>query len=405
MAENLYRRIPEASSNSLPFRPSELLSIPLMASLRRSIANLAAAVLLATSLHAQDTIKIGEIASLTGKEGAFGRTAHEGALLALKEINAAGGVAGRTFELISEDNQSMPGQAGTVARKLISREKVVAILCNTVSTGALEAASVCQAAHVPMIASTATNPKVTETGSYIFRVCFIDNFQGAVMATFASTTLHVKRAAILSSVSSAYSVGLAKYFRAKFIEAGGEISIERKYSEGEKDFRAQLSAIRASNAEALFVPGYYTEAALICRQARELGLALPVLGGDGWEAPELLEIGGSAMEGTYYSTHYSASNPSPAVTSFVTKFKAMFGGETPPADSAMAYDAMMILKASIAKAESTEGSRIRAALSQTAAYPGVTGSTTINSQRDASKPAVVVEVKDGKFQFLQTITP
>ena len=374
------------------------------ATLRSGIL-LAIAVTVAATAYCQDTIKIGVVAPQTGKEAALGQASINGASLALSEINASGGVLGRPLELIAEDNQSMPGQSGTIARKLISRDKVVGIVCNTVSTGALEMAPICQAARVPMVASSATNPKVTATGSYIFRICFIDSFQGLVMAKFATTSLHIRRVAIMASVSNAYSVGLAKYFREGLIAGGGEIPIERTYSEGEKDFRAQLSAIKSSNAEALFVPGNYTEAALICRPARELGMSMPILGGDAWEAQELLEIGGNAMEGTYYSTHYSPYNPSAETKAFVTKYKAAFAGRIPSSDAATGYDALMILKAAIEKAGSTDGSRIRAALSETKAFRGVTGSTTIDEKRNALKPAVVIEVKDGKFQFLQTVAP
>lgn len=354
---------------------------------------------------AGDTIRIGEFASLTGKEAAFGQSSHKGTLLAIEELNAAGGVLGKQIELIFEDNQSKAGESATIVKKLISRDKVVAILGEVASSRSLEAAPVAQNAGIPMVSPSSTNPAVTEVGDHIFRICFIDPFQGTVMARFALDTLKAKRVAILTSVSSAYSVGLARYFRETFAGNGGEIAIEQKYSEGDKDFKAQLTAIRAANVEAIFVPGYYTEAALISKQARELGIGVPLLGGDGWEAPQLIEIGGDAVEGIYYSTHYSPQNRTPAVAAFVKKFQETYNGETPDAMAALGYDSTMVLVDAIRRAGSTEPDAIRDALAATKGYEGVTGRTIIDENRNASKAAVIITVKDGQFQFLQEVEP
>jgi len=353
-----------------------------------------------------NTIKIGEYASLTGKEAAFGQSSHKGTLLAIEEINAAGGVLGQKLDLITEDDQSKPGEPSTAVRKLIARDKVVAILGEVASSRSLEAAPVCQSSRIPMISPSSTNPKVTQIGRYIFRVCFVDSFQGTVLAKFAKDTLHSRRVALLTSVSSAYSVGLAKFFKDRFTADGGEIAVEEKYSEGDKDFHAQLTAIKAANVDAIFVPGYYTEAALICKQAHELGiLGVPIFGGDGWEAPELVQIGGADVEGCYYSTHYSPQMPSSEVQAFVKKFRARFGGETPDAMAALGYDSAMILADAIKRAGSTQNTRIREALAATKNFPGVTGRTTIDSQRNATKSAVIITIKDGRFKFVQTVEP
>ena len=281
---------------------------------RHLAATVVLATLFAASCARQSTaIKVGEIASLTGKEAAFGQSSHKGTVLAIEELNRAGGILGQQLELVSEDNQTKAGESATIARKLISRDKVVALLGEVASSRSLEMAPIAQSSHIPMISPSSTNPAVTETGDYIFRVCFIDPFQGVVMAKFARDTLKVRKVALLTSVSSAYSVGLAKYFKERFVADGGELVMEQKFSEGDKDFKAQLTAIKAAGVDGIFVPGYYTEAALICKQARDLGLALPIFGGDGWEAPQLTEIGGRAVEGTYYSTHYSPENMTPAV--------------------------------------------------------------------------------------------
>jgi branched-chain amino acid transport system substrate-binding protein len=358
-----------------------------------------------TVLTAAEPIKVGEVASLTGKEAAFGNSSHRGTLLAIEQVNAAGGVLGRPFALFTEDNQSKAGESATVARKLLSREKVVALLGEVASSRSLEMAPIAQRAKIPMISPSSTNPKVTAVGDYIFRVCFIDPFQGTVMAKFAKETLKAKRVAVLTSVSSAYSVGLAKYFKERFIADGGEIALEQKYAEGDKDFKAQLTAIRAAGVDAVFVPGYYTEAALVTRQARELGLTLPLFGGDGWEAPQLLEIGGKAMEGTYYSTHYSPEDSSPKVQAFVSAFRTRWNGETPDAMAALGYDTVLVLADAMTRANTTEPAAVRSALAATKGFAGVTGVTTLDADRNASKAASIITVQDGRFRFVQSVAP
>jgi branched-chain amino acid transport system substrate-binding protein len=358
------------------------------------------------ALTAQETIKIGEYASLTGKEASFGQQSHKGLTLAIEEINAAGGALGRKLELFTEDNQTKPGESATAAKKLISRNKVVALIGEVASGRSLEAAPIAQAAKIPMIAPAATNPKVTQTGNYIFRVCFIDPFQGTVMAKFAQNDLKAKRVAILSSVSNAYSVGLAKFFKETFVANGGLVVSEKNFSEGDKDFRAQLTAVKAANVDAIFVPSYYTEAALIARQARDLGLTVPLFGGDGWVADQLLEIGGDALNGCYYSTHFSPENQDPVVQAFVKKFKARWGAnENPDAFAALGYDAAFVLVDAIKRAGTTDGPKLRDALAATKNFAGVTGVTNIDANRDASKPAAIIAIKGGKLEVLKTVAP
>ena len=366
----------------------------------------ALALLFAPLARAAEPIKVGEFACLTGKDATFGQSQHKGILLALEELNAAGGVLGRKLELIAEDNQSKSGESATVAKKLISRDKVVAILGEVTSGRTLEVAPLAQAAKIPLIASGATNPAVTQKGDYVFRVCFIDDFQGTVMAKFALNDLKAKKVATLVSVSSAYSVGLAKFFKETFTANGGIIVSEKNFSEGDKDFRAQLTAVKAAGADAVFVPSYYTEAALIARQARDLGLNVPFFGGDGWVADQLLEIGGEALNGCYYSTHFSPENQDPVVQAFVKKFKARWGAnENPDAFAALGYDAAYVLVDAIKRAGSTEGPKLRNALAATKNFSGVTGVTNIDANRDASKPAAIIAIKNGKLEFLKTVAP
>lgn len=352
-----------------------------------------------------DPIVVGEFASLTGKEAAFGQSSHKGTQLAIDELNERGGVLGRKFLLKTEDTQSKAGESATVVKKLISREKAVAILGEVASGRSLEAAPICQSSKVPMISPSSTNPRVTEMGDYIFRVCFIDPFQGTVMATFAQKTLKARKVALMTDVAAPYSVGLADFFKERFVKDGGTIVVEQKFSSGDKDFKAQLTAIKSSNPEAIFAPCYYTEAALITRQARDLGITVPIFGGDGWEAPELIQIGGKAMENTYYSTHYSPDASTPAIQEFVKKYKAKNNNEIPDAMAALGYDSALVLADAIKRAGTTDGAKVREALAATKDFEGVTGKTTIDAQRNATKAAVIIAVKNGKFEYVETIAP
>lgn len=373
-----------------------------------TLVSIGAALLLAmgaTTLFAAEPIHVGEVEPLTGKEAAFGQSSHNGILLAVEEINARGGVLGRPIQLHTEDNQSKPGDSSTVTKKLIARDRVIAVLNGGTSAQCLESGPVCQTHRVPLLATTATNPQVTEKGDYVFRTCFIDPFQGAVLAKFAYTTLKARRVALLTSVSSTFSVGLSKVFRDSFTALGGEIVGEQKYAEGDKDFRAQLTAIRALAPDVIAAMGYYTEGALICRQARDLGIRCPFISGDGWEAPELIEIGGPAVNGVYYSAHYSSESTAPEVQAFLRKYRAHFGGETPDSLAPLAYDAMLILADAIRSAGTVDGQELRDALAKTKDFPGVTGRTTIDAHRNASKSAVIVTVKDGHTQYVETLAP
>lgn len=358
-----------------------------------------------TRAAADDVIRVGQYGAFTGKDAAFGVSSRKGVILAVEEINAAGGVLGRKLELVFGDNQSRNGESTTIAKKFASRDKVVAALGANRSTHSLEAAPVFQGAKIPMIAISSTAPRVTELGNYLFRVCFIDPFQGAVVAKFAQNSLHAQRAAILTSVDNAYSVGISKVFREKFTAAGGVIVADQKHSEGDKDFRAQLTALKAANPDVIFHSGNYTEGALICKQARALGYTGPLIGGDAWEAPQLIAIGGTAVEGVFYSTHGSPESTAPEVRDFVQKFRARWDGETPDSIAALGYDAAALLADAIKRAGTTEEPQLRDAIAATKDFAGVTGHITIDEQRNASKSAVILTVKDGQFRYVETVQP
>ncbi|WP_414660327.1 ABC transporter substrate-binding protein [Horticoccus sp. 23ND18S-11] len=355
-------------------------------------------------LPAAESIKVGFFMSITGRDASFGEASLRGARLAVETLNANGGVLGRPLELIVEDNRSQAGESATAAKKLITRDRVVALIGECSSGRTLEAAPVAQAAGVPLITPASTSPKVTQVGDAIFRVCFIDPFQGDVLAAFARRRLGLKRAALLVDSSSPYSVGLAEYFSRTFTALGGEIVVAQKYTGADTDFRAQLTAIRAAQPDAIFLPGYYVAAGLVAQQARQLGLTATLLGGDGFEAPQLLEIGGAALEGAYYATHFAVENTDAASQRFVDAFRARHGA-LPNGLSALSYDAVGLVVDAIARAGTTEKGALRQALAATKDFPGVTGRTTLNAQRDADKDAAIIAVKGGRLAFVETVRP
>jgi branched-chain amino acid transport system substrate-binding protein len=356
------------------------------------------------SCLAEDEIKVGEFAALTGGSASFGQSSHKGTQLAFDEIAAAGGVLGKKFKLITEDDQSAAGQPATIVRKLIAQDKVVAVLGEVRSSATLEAAPICQQDKIPLISPAATNPKVTEVGDYISRICFIDPFQGTVMAKFALSK-GWKKVALLTDVKQDYSVGLAEFFVKGFTAGGGQIVKEQKYSTGDKDFKPQLTSIKASKPDAIFIPGYYGEVALIGKQARLLGIKIPLLGGDGWVGDSLLKVAGNSLDGSFFSCHFSAEDKSPAVQEFVKKYKAKYSGEIPDDMAALGYDSAMILAEAIKRAGTTEGSKLKDAIAATKEHKGITGVITLDAHRDATKPAVILTIGNGGFQFVESVAP
>jgi branched-chain amino acid transport system substrate-binding protein len=358
-----------------------------------------------------ETIKIGQYASLTGKEATFGTQVDNGIKLAIDEINGAGGVLGKKIELVTEDTQSQTSGAQNAVEKLIGRDQVVALIGEVASGRTMAAAPIAEREKIPMLTPASTNEKATmneKTGKvldYVFRICFIDPFQGEVMAKFAVQNLGLKRVAVLRDNANAYSVGLAKNFIDKFTAMGGEIVEEQAYEGGQNDFKAQLTAIKAKNPDGVFVPGYYTEVSLIATQARELGLNVPLLGGDGWDSPVLTQgAAGKALENCYFSNHYSEQDTSAAVQDFVKRYDAKYH-ETAGAMSALGYDAMKIIAQVIKEAGKADAQSIRDGLAKLNGYKGVTGTITIDDKHNATKPAVVLQIKNGKPTYLATIAP
>jgi branched-chain amino acid transport system substrate-binding protein len=351
-----------------------------------------------------EEILVGEFGSFTGSEATFGQSTSNGVKMAFEEVNKKGGVKGRQLRLISLDNQGKAEEAAAAVTRLITQNKVIAILGEVASSRSLAAAPIAQKHKIPMISPSSTNPKVTEVGEFIFRVCFIDPFQGTVMAKFAHENLKAKKVAILRDVKSDYSVGLADYFKKKFEELGGEVIGDASYQSGEMDFKAQLTQIKGGKPDAIFIPGYYTEVGLIARQARALGITAPLLGGDGWDSSKLSEIGGPAINGSYFSNHYTTESTDPLVVEFIKRFKERTN-ETPDGLAALGYDAARILIQAMERAEEVTPESIRNELAKTEDFVGVTGRISIDQQRNANKPAVVVKVDGSTNRYVTTISP
>jgi branched-chain amino acid transport system substrate-binding protein len=349
-------------------------------------------------------IRVGVYADLTGQTSSFGQSTKNGIQMAVDEINKAGGINGRQIQLTIEDDQGLPAQAATVVTKLINQDKVQAVLGEVASSNSLAAAPKAQEARVPMITPSSTNPKVTQVGDYIFRVCFIDPFQGEVMAKFAANSLKAKTAAVLTDVNSDYSRGLDQFFTDRFTKLGGKIVEKQSYTQTDQDFSGQLTAIRSANPDVIYLPGYYGQVGVIAKQAKQLGIKAPLLGGDGWDAPQLFQLGGDALNGSYFSNHYSYEDPRPEVKAFVDAYRARYNA-VPDAIAALAYDAMKVLADSIKRAGSTESQKLRDAIAQTQNFPGVTGTISINGERNAVKPATVFELQNGKYVFKENIYP
>jgi branched-chain amino acid transport system substrate-binding protein len=341
-----------------------------------------------------DKVRIGVFMSTTGTTANFGISSVNGIKMAADEINAAGGINGKQVELLVQDDRSDPSEAATIVTKFVTQDQVHAVIGEVASSRSLAAAPIAQNAKIPMLTPSSTNPEVTKKGDFIFRSCFIDPYQGAAIAQFAAKTLGAKTAAIMVDRKNDYSTGLEKVIDATFTKFGGKIVATQSYQEGDQDFNAQLTSLKGANPEVIFVPGYYNDVGLIAKQARDKGITVPLIGGDGWDSEQLYKIGGTALNGSYFTNHYSPYDTDPKVQKFVKDYKARYNS-TPDALAATAYDAANIMFDAIKRSKSLSGPDIRDALAATNAFPGVTGTVTFNENRDAVKPIVMIEIKDG----------
>lgn len=346
-------------------------------------------------------IKVGHYASLTGSEATFGISTDNGIKLAIEERNAAGGVRGRPILLITYDNQGKQQETVTVVTRLVQQDKVTALLGEVASSRSMAGGPVAQKFGVPMISPSSTNADVTAIGDMIFRVCYIDEFQGYVGAKFAVENLKKLKAATLFNRAQAYSSGLNKNFIEAYEKLGGKVLVQQAYGDGDNDFAAQLSAIREAGVDFIYVPGYYTEVVNIAKQARKLGLKIPLIGADGWDSEELKNAGDS-LDGCFFTNHYAKEDTRKEVVDFVAKYKAKFGN-VPDGLAALGYDAARLLFDSMDRAPDLEGKSIAAAIAATKNFPGVTGKITIDEKRNANKDAVVLQITDGVPKYVATI--
>ena len=353
-----------------------------------------------------DEILIGHYGSLTGSQATFGISTDNGIKMAIEDLNAAGGINGRKVKLVTYDDKGEAREASTAVTRLVTKDGVVAVIGEVASGLSLAAAPICQEGGVPMISPSSTNPKVTKVGDMIFRVCFIDPFQGKVCAKFAREheSLKASKAAIVTDQGSPYSVGLEEEFEKSFVVFGGTVVSKQTYQAGDQDYSAQLTSIRAAEPDVIFVPGYYTEVASMILQARKLGMTQPFVGADGWDSAKLGEIAGDAINGCFYSNHYSQEDPSPKIQDFIAKYKAKHN-EIPDALAALGHDSAMILFDAMKKAGSLEGAAIAAELAKTKDFDGITGKISIDAERNAVKPAVMLEMKNGAPKYVATIQP
>lgn len=347
---------------------------------------------------------IGHYASLTGNTAHFGQDTDKAVRLAVDEQNAAGGVLGKQIRVVTLDDRGDSAEAANAVTRLIDVEKVSALIGEVASSLSLAGGRVAQRRKVPMISPSSTNPKVTQVGDYIFRVCFLDPFQGKVMADFSRDTLKFDKVAILKDVKNDYSIGLADAFKAAFTARGGQIPVEQSFSAGDTDFSAQVTAIKAANVQGIYVPGYYTEVGSIARTAQRLGLKVPLMGGDGWDSPDLFKIGGDALEGSFYSDHFAPDAATAKSKEFVQRFTTKYGAP-PTGLGALGYDAAGVLFDAIKRAGKSDPASIRDALATTKNFEGVSGTITMNANRDADKSAVIVAIEGGKGKYRATVAP
>jgi len=357
----------------------------------------------------EQVVNLGGIEPMTGGSATFGVHATQGVNMAIEEFNAAGGATvdgvKTTINFVNEDDTASPEVGASAAQKLINQDKVIGIIGPVMSKVALAVAPIAQAAGVPDICPTATNEKVTLVGDYIFRACFIDSFQGTVMANYVWNTLKVKTAAVLYDNGNDYNKGLAEYFKAGFEKNGGKVVAFEAFTDEDKtvDYKAQLTKIKAAKPEFLYLPNYYASSALQLKQAREMGLNVPAGGGDGWDSPDLVKIGGAAVEGGVFSNHFSKDDPSPKVQAFVSAATAK-NGEAPDAYVALSYDAAGLFLDAFKTAGSIKGSDIRDAMKNTT-FSGISGAYKFDENRDPIKSAVILQIKDGQQTYLTTVNP
>lgn len=350
-------------------------------------------------------IVIGAVLPITGDVPTFGKSTKNGIELAVEQYNNAGGINGKKIKLIVQDDENKPESGVAALQKLVDESHVVGILGSVASKVTLAMAPVATQYKIPMVTGSSTNTKVTSLAGneFAFRACFIDPFQGKVISKYSFDTLNAKTAAVIYDVGNDYAVGLAENFKSSFEAAGGKVLTMQTYNAGDQDFNAQLTNIKKLSPDVLIMTDYYQTVGLIAKQARQLGIKSTFLGGDGWDSPDLVKIAGDAINGGYFSNHYSSDDTSAEVVKFLKDYKAKYN-ETPDALAALGYDAAKMLFEAIKNARSTDGEAIRQALLKTD-MTSVTGHLKLDANRDPIKPAVMIKIENGKQVFAGKVTP
>lgn len=358
-----------------------------------------------------DTIKVGGLLEMTGGSASFGISGKNGIDLALKKINEKGVLGGKKLSLVVADTKSEASEATNGMQKLISQDKVVAVIGPNQSSAVIASGAINNGAKVVDITPMGTNPNVTvdpktkQVKPYSFRTCFIDPFQGTVMASFASNELKVKRAAIYIDNTSDYAKGLAQFFKENFVKNGGQVVIEEAYLQKDTDFKSTLTKIKAAKPDFIYIPGYYQEVGLIVKQAREMGITVPMAGGDGWDSAKLPEIAGkAALENTFFSSLYSPDDTSDLNKEFVAEYKKAYN-TNPDVFAALAYDSTLLVAKAIEDAGSADPAKIAEAMAKIKGFKGVSGEVTFNEEHNPIKSAVIIEHKDGKQTFKTKVNP
>ncbi|MDO5286026.1 MAG: ABC transporter substrate-binding protein [Actinomycetia bacterium] len=345
------------------------------------------------------TIKVGVNYELSGDVATYGQASVQGIEMAIEEVNAAGGVKGKKIELVKYDNKSDPAEATTLATKLMSQDKVLAVIGPATSGAVKATVPIAIRSKVPVVSGSATAEDVTKDASgvkeYAFRTCFADSFQGTAMAVYAASKLAARTAVIFKDSSSDYAKGLAENFRTTFTSKGGTIVAEEAYSKGDKDFNAVLTRIKGQAFDVVYLPGYYQEVGLIVKAARALGITAPVLGGDGYDSPDLVKLAGAAsLTDVYYTNHYSALDQDPKVTEFVTAFQKKYNAD-PGAFQALGYDTAKVVADALSRASELKGEAVKNALAETKDFPAVTGKLSIDANHNPVKDIVVIKLANG----------
>ncbi|MCB0307921.1 MAG: ABC transporter substrate-binding protein [Bdellovibrionales bacterium] len=358
-----------------------------------------------TLFSKKQNLVVGYIDAFSGTRAMFGVSTRSGIQMAIDELNAQGGLRGQKIDLKIYDDEGIPQKAEKVAGQLLKEHpNVLAVLGASASSRSLLMAPIFQKQEIPMVTSSSTHPKVTAAGDYIFRVCFVDTFQGPVMAEFLIKSLKIKKAAILRDISTQYSLTLSEFFKKRFIRTGGEVVSDQTYQSGDVDFGSQLKALKKHRPQVVYVPGYYSDVGRIVLQARQEGIASMFVGGDGWDSPDLLNVVEDRLNGAYFTSHFSPDNEDPTYLLFKKNYVARYG-RPPDAFSALGYDAAGVLIAGMKKTKTLSPSGIRDEIAKTKNYSGVTGKISLDKNRNAIKPVVILKIEDKKIKIVTSITP